>query len=145
MSNLIGKIGSRAGALVSITGTNPAAGAEASYTVPDGQLLNLKSFRVALVTSATVANRTPLLVVQDTASTVVWEVTTAITQAASITNTYTFVSGLGFTQAAVANNRLMIGIPDLWLPAGWKVTTSTLSIQGTDDYGAPILSGVLYQ
>src|SRR5262245_49862512 len=54
-----------AGALRSITGTQPAAGAEVSETVPTGARWELLAFTVQLVTSAAAANRLPMLTLDD--------------------------------------------------------------------------------
>jgi hypothetical protein len=54
-----------AGILRSITGTDPAAGAEISETVPTGARWRLRALAATLVTSATVANRTVSLRVDD--------------------------------------------------------------------------------
>jgi|SRR6266853_1226735 len=54
-----------AGALRSIAGTNPGAGAEITETVPAGARWTLHSFRTRLTASATVANRFPRLTLDD--------------------------------------------------------------------------------
>lgn len=145
-SSFAAKIGGRTGSLVSITGSDPAANVEASYTVPNGQMLELHSYKIGLVSDANVATRTVNLVIKNEVGTVVWQISAGVTQAASLTYVYTFNAGLGYTQSAISGaNTVATGLPEkVLLPAGWKVETSTTNRQVTDNFDAPLLTGILY-
>lgn len=146
-TNVYGVRDGKTGSVYTVAGSDPAAGAEVTYTVGSGQALLLKGIRFALVTDATVANRVVALQIKDDAGVVVFETSAAINQAASLTYTYTFAAGLGYRDTAISTGlTLGVGIPDdLLLPAGWTIVTSTTLIKAGDNYGAPVIFGVLYQ
>lgn len=118
-------------------GTNPAAGAEVSETVPTGARWRILSMSAGLATDATVANRLPAIVYDD-GTTTLFRANAAQNQTASQTVPYAFVPGYG-----PANNGL--GYPHIPLPpetflrAGWRVRTATGSLQAGDDWAAPAL------
>lgn len=124
------------GVIRTVTGTNPAAGAEVSETVPAGKEWRLLSIAVALVTSATAATRRPHLLIDD-GTTVSYRRASNATQAASLTQNYVF-AGEG-PEAAVRGTWVADPLPSLPLGAGYRIRTSTESIQAGDDYGAPVL------
>ena len=121
------------GALRSIAGTTPAAGAEISETVPTGARWQLLAFRYQLVTSATVANRQSTLLADD-GTTNLWYAGGDPVQPASGTFLYSF--GAGYTPfGAVPTNATGRSLPTPnFLGAGSRLKTQTLSIQAGDQY-----------
>ena len=124
------------GALRAVVGTDPAAGAEVVETVPAGARWRLASLSLTLVTSATVATRRPVLLLDDGAN-IYAAIASVGTQAASLTGGYTWTSG-GYGDNNVATANLAALPVDCWLPAGHRFRTSTVAIQAGDNYGAPV-------
>jgi len=134
-NGLVGSSLDGGGALRVIAGTQPAAGAEISETVPTGARWQLLSFKFTFTTSATVANRTSSLTIDDGANIFNLAGGNAV-QAASATTVQSWASG----QPNVANQPTnALGYPlatPLYLPAGARIRTQTLSIQAGDQYSA---------
>lgn len=127
------------GFLRSFTGTDPAAGAEISETVPAGARWRFQSLHATLVTDATVATRNVQLLIDDGATTF-HRGNAATSQAASLTFPYTF-SPNGQAMVGAVNNAPQICTPvGLVLLAGWRIRTLTANVQATDNYGAPQLA-----
>jgi hypothetical protein len=126
-----------AGVLRSFAGTNPAAGAEISETVPTGARWRFISLRATLGTDATVANRAPVLTFDDGATAYAGAAGN-FNQAASLSFVYHFGAvGVNHVQTSVA---AMVSTPgNLVLPAGHRIRTITGGIQVTDDWSAPQL------
>ncbi len=123
------------GNLRSITGTNPAAGAEISETVPTGALWRLIALYAPLVTDATVANRSPILLIDDGALPV-WRADARLAQTATQTIYWMAGDGLAGLQRAVDTE--MWSLPThMLLGAGYRVRTSTYNLQAGDNWGAP--------
>lgn len=118
-----------------VTGTDPAAGAEWTETVPAGVVWDLISVLATLVTDATVADRSPRLRIGDGAS-VFLDVPPVAVQAASITGRYLWGRGLTGTNIGAGQ---AAGIPDLRLPAGSTIASLTGNLQAADNWGAPVL------
>lgn len=134
---IIAAPGEGRGVIRSITGTDPAAGAEWSETVPTNARWRLINVRAALVTDATVANRIPAITIDD-GTTIVFAMPSHANQAASLTFTYH-----GF---AAATNGFASGLtiavpipPDLVILPGWRVRSVTSALQAGDNWGAPQL------
>jgi hypothetical protein len=124
-----------AGALRSITGATPAAGAEIAESVPTGARWELLAFQTQFVTSAAVANRIPQLVIDDGAN-VVYRVGQAANQAASLTFRRSWFPGGPSAVADNANN-VALGLPiGLRLGAGYRLRTITTAIDAGDQYSA---------
>jgi hypothetical protein len=121
----------------SITGTDPGAGVEISETVPTGARWRLLALRASLVTDVTVANREAAITFDDGAL-VYAEFASGANQAASLTRQYT-ASRQGVRGAAASATSILIAIPDLWLPAGHRIRTSTTAIVAGDNWSAPQL------
>ena len=123
------------GRIQSITGTDPAAAAEISETVPANTLWKLRALRIVLVTDANAANRGILVDLNDGANSY-HRTRQPDVQTASLTRQYNyslatyFLSVVNFTEF---HNVL----PDVILAAGHVFQTVTGSIQAGDDYGAP--------
>lgn len=125
-------------AIRSITGTDPAANTEISETVPTGAVWELLSFFASLVTDGTAANRRPFLIIDDGAN-IVFESPTATLQVASLTIPYTWAEGMPIGGSINSSFQVHGLVAPNRLPAGFRVRTSTISIQATDNWSAPQL------
>lgn len=123
------------GAMRSVLGTDPAAGAEISETVPDNARWRLLGMQFQLLTSAVVASRRPAIVIDDGASELV-RIYSQTDQAASTTFRYT-AAPFGFDRVAF-NLNVPVMLPiGLLLPQGWRIRTSTFALDAGDNFGAP--------
>lgn len=124
-----------AGALRSIAGATPGAGAEISETVPTGARWELLAFRAQLVTAAAVANRVPVLTLDD--GTTVYAASPAgLAQAATLTEKYTWAQAYP-QPAAIAAAEVVAPLPNnIRLGSGHRIRTATANIQGADQYSA---------
>lgn len=125
------------GVIRSITGTDPAAGAEWSETVPTNARWRLFGVTAPLVTDATVANREFVLTIDDGAA-IVAEVPAGTVQAASLTRRYSFLRNV---QRGVGVSDDTIGgpVPDAILMGGYRIRSVTINLAGGDNWGAPQL------
>lgn len=124
-----------AGAINSVTGTLPSAGAEISETVPTGAIWQLKAFTFKLTTSATVANRIPHLIIDD-GTNVLLDAPAPSTAGASGTTRY--VTGDNAIAAAVLDSTMWLqSVAALRLLPGYRIRTLTTSLQAADQYTAP--------
>jgi len=128
----------RPGAIRTITGTNPAANTEVLETVPTGARWRLLALTVRLVNDATVANRLPILILDDGLASMAWSaVTSAMTAGAQWQATW---GTYGVTIAPTSLGSIA-ALPDgLVLLAGHRIRTNTLNFQAGDEYGAPQLT-----
>lgn len=137
------------GFLRTVTGANPAAGAEVLETVPAGVWWRLIAFSAVLVASAAVANRVPRLVGDRGAATarsffIQDDGTNPITAGQTRTAQWTRGNpgpGLpgGAINADTQTGRFIEGLPDIdWLQPGDRIRTVTAAIDVADDYAAPI-------
>lgn len=125
------------GCIRSITGTNPAAGADISETVPTNARWRLITVRADLVTSAAVANRQPTLIIDDGANELARsQLTTNETASAVWRNTWADV-GSGVSGVGVGVIHVMPA--GLVLMGGYRIRTLTALIDPADDWGAPQL------
>jgi hypothetical protein len=121
------------GAIRSISGSTPAAGAEISETVPTGARWELLTFATTLITSVAAANRFPTLTLDDGAS-VYYQDTATTAHAASTTIRYVFAEGNGF-KSGTTNNLQNGAVPmGNRLSAGHRIRTATQAIQVADQY-----------
>lgn len=126
------------GAVRSVTGSTPAAGAEISETVPAGARWQLIAIAFNLVTAVAAGNRIVHLLLDDGAN-VYFRDSPNVLQAASLTDNYSFAAGES-KLAAVSANAVMGNVPvENRLPAGHRIRTSTNVIQGADQFSAPQL------
>jgi hypothetical protein len=118
-------------------GANPAAGAECLITVPTGELWNVKSVYLNLVTDATVSNRRVRLVL--TIDGVEYDYCISPgDQAASANYKYYYTERTG-NPSATSADRLCGTLPrDLWMNANDTITTATINLQAGDNYGTPV-------
>lgn len=129
--------GSIEGDLVTYTGSNPAANAEWSETVPAGKLWRILAIRATLVTDANVAARRVGVTISD-GTNVVYKGNDESTQAASLTHNYNIAT---HNSRAVQDVEHYVPLPfpeHLLLPAGYVIASTTLLRQATDDWGAPV-------
>jgi hypothetical protein len=122
-----------AGALRSITGSTPAAGAEVSETVPTGARWELLTFATLFTTSAAAAHRVPQLVLDDGALTL-FRVGAGLNQAASLAQRRSWFQG---APAPYLDNASNVPLPlpgNIRLPAGARIKTITAAIDAADQY-----------
>ena len=131
------------GILKTITGANPAAGAEASDAVPAGKEWKLLSYAIPLVTDATAATRIVDYVVDDGASTNRRAVLLGnqAGQTASLTRTHQ-IQGADIPETSFSDTETVLvsdhTLANLGrLPAGARIRTVTTALQAADDFGAP--------
>lgn len=125
------------GILRSVAGTNQAAGAEISETVPTGARWELVGLSFVLVTSAAVANREVSIVIDD-GTTTLFTSPSGFTHAASLTRRYS-ADVLGAQTAPTQGTDRQIVIAPMTLLAGWRIRTVTTALDVGDDFGAPQL------
>lgn len=126
-----------AGQVRSVAGTDPAAGAEVSETVPTGAYWDLLGFRATLVTSAVAGARRVHVVIDDGAA-ILLDLAAADTQAASLTRNYNAGQD-GFARAA-QDSEIYVPLPAaIRLAPGFRVRTTTTLLDAGDNYSAPQL------
>jgi hypothetical protein len=124
-----------AGALRSITGATPGAGAEISETVPTGARWDLLAVQFTLTSSATVATRSVFLRLDDGTNDV-FRADANFAHVASTVGVYNFGQGL-VTPLAAHIGGLLAGLPiNIRLGAAFRWRTLTSSIQVGDQYSA---------
>ena len=124
------------GMIRSITGTDPAPGAEISEIVLPRRRWLLRSIYITFTTSAVVANRQIRLVIDD-GSDNLFLITTSTLHPASLSYTYTFAN---FSMPEVLSYTNVIhSLPPLVLPPGSRIRTITLNLDPDDNYDAPQL------
>lgn len=123
------------GFIRSILGTDPAAGADISETVPTGAAWRLRAFYFTLVCDATVVTRVPYLVLDDGSA-----IYARQQPVASITAGLTAIVTFSENGATGGNGTFATPgfIPtDLLLPAGHRIRSATLNLQAGDNISAP--------
>lgn len=126
-----------AGHLRLIVGATPAAGAEISETVPTGAQWELISFEADLTTAVAVANRVPVFTIDDGAN-IYYRAPVNGNETASAT-WRNILTTIGSVNNGLLQNVAVEGAPsNLRLPAGHRIRTATIAIQGADQYAAPI-------
>lgn len=123
-----------AGALISVTGATPAAGAEISETMPTNTRRELIALRFSLVTSVAVANRFPQLILDDGANELTRIVVSAA-EPASQTNFHSY--GQGYPVVTQQTGFLLPLPVNIRLGSGYRIRTNTISLQAADQYSAP--------
>lgn len=124
------------GNLRTITGTNQAAGAELSETVPTNARWRLIALRATLVASAAAANRVVQLVLDDGTSIFMGTIS-SVTQTAAQTQIY------NAAEYGVVNAVTLVGIPlplptSIVLAQASRIRTVTAALDVGDDWAAPI-------
>ncbi|MBA7545412.1 hypothetical protein ES705_37780 [subsurface metagenome] len=121
------------GRILSITGTDPAAGAEISEIVPARRRWRFHGIRFTLITDVNVADRTVYLQISDGTNVLIF-ITHTQTQAASITRSYNFHPRPD--AASTISTQISIPLPYFTLGAGYGIITSTNNIQVGDQFSA---------
>jgi hypothetical protein len=122
------------GRLRSITGTNPAAGAEIIETVPTGARWRVIAGSFRFVTDATVSSRQPRLTITDGTNTI-WAGEEAANVTASDDVRHNF--GLGTERLAHLGDDRQYPFPtEMVLGAGFAIQTATLNLQAGDNFSA---------
>jgi hypothetical protein len=119
------------GNILRIASADPAAGAEYTHSVPAGKIWRIISIVIPFTTAVAVANRRPVLTIDDGAN-IVYRVPVAADIPASQA---AFIVAAPYLPAYVAVNNHLVPLPELILPAGYRIRTATTLIQGADDYG----------
>lgn len=127
--------GDSAGQVVS----NPAVGAEDVITVPAGETWRLDNILLRLVTSAAVANRTVILIIDDgNPANVIFTSQANGNQTAGQTTDYIF--GAGLPERAGIGGIEQHGVPPLMLKGGYRIRTLTTGKDAGDQYGPDIVN-----
>lgn len=116
----------------------PAAGHDWSVLISSTDAVRVISISGQLVTSATVANRVPSLRVTTQDGAIVYRGVSNTSQAASLTDFWTWdsnLSGAGYaglyaTGASINVNPMLL----LWLPYQWKLSVTTFGLDTTDQW-----------
>jgi len=124
------------GFLRSITGTNPALGVEISETVPANAQWLLYGVTFVLVTGATVATRSPHLIIDD-GTNILYDIIPTAGQGASNTFRYSAFHAPGAANAF--DGTILLLLPGkIMLGPGYRIRTATSTFQTLEDnYGAP--------
>jgi hypothetical protein len=134
-------------ALQPYIGSNPAANAEFSITVPAGKFWKVLSVTVSLVQGATQTPQ-PILVIDDGTNVLFESFGATGAQSASTTARYSWVAGGPQPAALVGttpNIHAVAPLPSgLVLPPGSRIQSSTLGKGAATDYAAPALLIVEY-
>jgi len=129
-----GGIWKRCGDLQPIFITQPAAGADFTYTLPASGVYLFKSLAFQLVSSATAANRVARVSFTH-GGLMFCELTAALAHTASLTVRYSFFPGA--TLLTVVSTVLTGPAPtDFFLPGGTVIASVVGSLQATDQISA---------
>ena len=129
------------GALSYTAGTDPAAGANASITVPTGEYWKVKQVKISLVTDATVADRSVVLYYRTPAA-VMFNIVPAAVQVASKTIIYHWFEGAALKDDPTSLNQTIPLPADIILAPGYIIATAVKNLQAADDLSA---LGVIYE
>jgi hypothetical protein len=126
--------GTTYGQVVTVQTTNPAAGAELSITVPDGQTWQVLAIRFQLVAAAAAASRRVhiLYSISDGDS---YEFYSNTDQIINETKNYNCMH-FGSIQDETDSNEIQINLPnDIYLRAQDTIGTRTINLQAGDNFG----------
>jgi hypothetical protein len=124
------------GVIKPVTGTDPAANAEISESVPTGKWWELLAISVVLVQGITQTPQ-PMLTIDDGTNVFYASLGASSAQNVSTTTRYTWAPGLTLTAGAAAAAATAPLPSGLILPAGYRIKTVTAGKGGNTDYGAP--------
>jgi len=126
------------GYLQTVAVSNPAAGADFSYTFPANARVWLHSAVALLTTNATVDTRTPIFSLQNSSGTTIWSIGPSAGQAASLAYYYNMSECL--TISADVNGNKTIPLPtEAFLTPASKILSTTGLLQGTDQWSNIVL------
>lgn len=127
----------RPGAIRSVTGTDPAAGAEVTETVPAGARWRLLQLSTVLATDATVSNREARIILDDGTTQYFESGATAVVAASA---SAAIVLWRGSFLPSLSSTLRGLNAPEyIILLAGHRIRTETSNLQAGDNYGAPQL------
>lgn len=125
-----------AGVIRSIIGTTPPAGADILESVPGQRRWTLITLNAVLTASATVANRSVLLVLDDGAN-LYYSSPSFLNQTAGQVQRY--VLGQQPTTVAPVAGAIVLSVPvPISLKIGFRIKTVTAGIQAGDQWSAPV-------
>lgn len=119
----------------SVLGTDPAAGAEVSETVPTNARWKLHSIIASLVTDGTVANRNVNWIIDD-GTTTLYTSNDNTNHAATTTASHILSENQTRGTIGTIYNSPMNPV-GLVLFQGWRIRTSTTNLQAGDNWAAP--------
>lgn len=112
----------------------PTAGNNLTVTFSDSEYVKVRSLRVALTTGATVAERFLLVYIEDPTGVVIFqngrESAVAASRKTQLVCSPTFSTPVPIVGAAGSATGL--GLPDMWLPPGWRIFVEVEHLQATD-------------
>lgn len=126
------------GALRKVTGTDPAAGAEISETVPTGARWELLTLRVNFATDTTAIDRRPILFLDDGSTKFFHSAASTVINASNNLD-YIWAGGLPLATAVSGAAPLAGLVLGAVLLAGFRIRTTTQNIQAGDNYDNPVL------
>lgn len=112
---------------------SPAAGADFTVTVGNGEDWILHGFRATLTTSAAVANRAPSFTI-DNQTDVAIQVAPNVVQAASLATVFSGVADGSFTSASITGGVVTLAFPTIVLATGWRLKSVTNLIDVADQW-----------
>lgn len=122
------------GALVGRQSSNPAAGAELSHLIPQGQQWRIRGMSFTLVTDATVVDRTVHILVSAGGG-ASYDFIAPVVQPASETKLYTCYPASVGGQTNGGNDIHIPIPPDFLLPTLSTIATETTNLQAGDNFG----------
>lgn len=122
------------GQVEEISVSDPAAGADFSYTLPDGYTYDLRGIAFQLVTSATVASRQPQVVITNASNAELARSGTTGATTASKTSQQNANPGFVGAGNSLTDVEHIFSMPmrGTRLLAGWKVKSAINALQATD-------------
>lgn len=114
-----------------VTGANPVAGQPFRYRSPGETWTGIVAVRVTLTTSATVANRYPLLEIRSGDGTVVARSVSATALVASSVRAITWVADWGVTAFSPGGEE-MLTAPSMLIPPGFDFRIGAIALDATD-------------
>lgn len=118
--------------------SNPAAGADWSWAGPSMTPFKVRSVQAQLVTSNQAGTRFPVLQFKTRNGDVFMNAPGPATQSVSLTGVDSWFVGANLN--AVLVNDQSAAIPDLWLPAGTIIQTTTVAIQTNDQWSGIVIA-----
>jgi hypothetical protein len=128
-----------------VVGTDPAANAEASSTVPAGKSWDIIAYSIVNVQGGAGTSQ-PTLVLDDGTNIIFQQYGASAAQGVSSTQRYTWSRDLPMITAGTTPNIFSTApLPDdLLLPPGGRIRTITVGLSANTDYGAPTIYVVEY-